>query len=68
MDALLELQREGLARPDDPLTQARFVWSVVHGIAMLAIDGQLNDCHDNGAGLVEYSAQRIRAAITTARI
>jgi hypothetical protein len=63
VDALLDLQREGLARPDDPLTQARFVWSVVHGVAMLAIDGQLHDCHDNGAELIDYSVQRIEAAI-----
>ncbi len=66
LDALLELQREGLARPDDPPTQARFVWSVVHGVAMLAIDGQLRECHDNGAGLIEYAVRRIQAAITTA--
>jgi AcrR family transcriptional regulator len=63
VDPLLDLQRNGLARPDDPLTQARFVWSVVHGIAMLSIDGQLRDCQDNGAGLIEYAVERIQAAI-----
>jgi AcrR family transcriptional regulator len=63
VDALLDLQRGGLARPDDPLTQARFVWSVVHGVSMLAIDGQLGECQDNGAGLTRYAVERIQAAI-----
>ena len=28
-------------RADDPLQLARFIWALVHGIAMLAIDGLL---------------------------
>src|SRR6185436_4320310 len=39
VEALVAQQREGLARRDDPVMLARFVWSVVHGIAMLTIDG-----------------------------
>jgi AcrR family transcriptional regulator len=39
--ALLSLQRSGQVRRDDPLLMAQYIWAVVHGIAMLAIDGQL---------------------------
>src|SRR5689334_16082122 len=47
VDALAERQRAGATRPDDLVLQARFVWSVVHGVAMLMIDGQLRDeCGD----------------------
>jgi hypothetical protein len=63
VDALVDQQREGLVRGDDPVTLARFVWSVTHGIAMLVIDGQLRDCDDGGAALNRYAAQRIRDAI-----
>jgi AcrR family transcriptional regulator len=41
VDALNALQRDGIVRGDDLVLMARFVWSVVHGVAMLAIDGQL---------------------------
>jgi hypothetical protein len=41
VDALVELQHAGLVRAGEPETLAIFVWSSVHGIAMLAIDGQL---------------------------
>ncbi len=62
VDALLEQQRDGQIRKDDPLTQARFVWSVVHGVAMLVIDGQVGDT-ESGLALNRYAAERIRAAI-----
>jgi AcrR family transcriptional regulator len=61
VDAIVELRREGRAREDDPVMQARFVWSVTHGIAMLVIDGQLRDC--DAPTLNRYAAERIRAAI-----
>jgi AcrR family transcriptional regulator len=63
VDALIALQRDGLARTDDPLLQARFVWSVTHGVAMLAIDGQLDETDPAGATLSRYAADRVRAAI-----
>jgi AcrR family transcriptional regulator len=61
--ALVEGQREGWVRADDPEMLARFVWSVTHGIAMLVIDGQLHDGDASGAELNRYAAERIRAAI-----
>src|SRR6185295_6148909 len=41
VDALATLQRDGSVRGDDAALMARFVWAVVHGVAMLGIDGQL---------------------------
>ncbi len=63
VDALVELQRDGQARRDDPVMLARFVWAVTHGIAMLVIDGQLRECDESGMTLNQYAAERIRAAI-----
>src|SRR5918992_645321 len=40
VNAVGALQREGVVRGDDPVLLARFVWAVVHGVAMLAIDSQ----------------------------
>ena len=63
LDALVEGQREGWVRQDDPVILARFVWSVTHGIAMLVIDGQLRDSDEAGPALNRYAAERIQAAI-----
>jgi AcrR family transcriptional regulator len=63
VDALVEGQREGWVRKDDPEMLARFVWSITHGIAMLVIDGQLRDSDASGAALNRYAAGRIQAAI-----
>ena len=42
VDALASLQRQGLVRRDDTVVLATYVWSLVHGMAMLAIDGKLH--------------------------
>jgi AcrR family transcriptional regulator len=65
VDALVAQQREGLVRRDDPLLQARFVWSVVHGIAMLTIDGQLPG-DDSTTLFNRYASGRLQAAIAAA--
>lgn len=64
VDALADLQKQNLARRDDTRRMALFVWSTVHGVAMLAIDGRLG--HEPAAvdGLTRYTTGRIRAAIT----
>src|SRR4029453_2381404 len=41
VDALISLQQQHRVRADGPLQLAQFVWATVHGVAMLAIDGQL---------------------------
>ena len=66
VDALVSLQRAGIVRRDDPLMMARFVWSTMHGIAMLAIDGQLRGVDERGEALNRYAAGRLRDAIGTA--
>lgn len=66
VDALVEQQQAGLVRPDDPLLLARMIWSLVHGIAMLAIDGQLRGDDEQGEGLNRYAIERIRDGIALA--
>jgi AcrR family transcriptional regulator len=62
VDALMEQQRHGLIRQDEPLQLARFIWAIVHGIAMLAIDGRLRQQQDV-EGLTRYAIQRVRTGI-----
>ena len=64
VDALTELQQQDLARRDDTQQMALFVWSTVHGVAMLAIDGRLGQEPAAVDGLTHYTTHRVRAAIT----
>jgi hypothetical protein len=41
---------------------ARYVWSVVHGVAMLGIDGQLQSS-DGVDELIRYASERLRTGI-----
>lgn len=53
-----------LVRADDTVQMARFVWAVMHGVAMLGIDGQLPEA----AGIDEltrYVIARRRTGIAT---
>jgi AcrR family transcriptional regulator len=63
VDAIADLQGARLIRQDDPRQLARFVWATVHGIAMLAIDGQLGPDPDAGVALFRDASERIRAAL-----
>ena len=63
VQALAEQQRAGLVRGDEPVMLAQFVWSLVHGIAMLTIDGQIADGAQAQARLNQFALQRLRAAI-----
>jgi AcrR family transcriptional regulator len=63
VDSLVEQQRDGLVRKDDPVLQSRMIWSLVHGIAMLVIDGQLRGSDERGEALNRYAIDRIRDAI-----
>jgi AcrR family transcriptional regulator len=62
VDALAALQRGGIVRGDDTVLMARYVWAVVHGVAMLAIDGQLPE-PDAVEALMEYAFERLRAGL-----
>jgi AcrR family transcriptional regulator len=57
VDALATRQQRGLLVADDPQQMARYVWAIMHGIAMLTIDGQLRD-HDSMID-VEYAITRL---------
>jgi AcrR family transcriptional regulator len=63
VDSVVEQQQAGIVRGDDPRVLARFIWSVVHGTAMLAIDGQLRGVDEEGEALTQYAIERIRTAI-----
>jgi hypothetical protein len=62
VDALVEQQNSGTVRRDEPVLMARFVWALVHGTAMLVIDGQLPETTGREA-LEQYAFERIYAAI-----
>ena len=49
-------------RADDTVTMARFVWAVVHGVAMLGIDGQLRE-PGGVEELMRYALERLRTGI-----
>jgi AcrR family transcriptional regulator len=63
VDALIAQQRQGLVRQEDPLQMGRFIWSIVHGISMLAIDGQLTHQNADAEELTRYAVERIRTGI-----
>ncbi len=63
VDALLDQQEAGIVRRDDPVIMGRFVWALVHGIAMLLIDGQLGDAVERREALEQYAVERLRMAI-----
>jgi AcrR family transcriptional regulator len=62
VDALIEQQNTGDIRRDEPVLMARFVWALVHGIAMLVIDGQVSGAAQKEA-LEQYAVERIRSSI-----
>ena len=66
VNALAALQRDGVMRDEDTLLMATHVWSLVHGVATLAIDGQL---HRTGSfdDLVRYALARLRTGIADTR-
>lgn len=63
VDALVEQQAQGLVRRDDPQTQANFVWALVHGVAMLAIDGNFEHQGADVDALTRYAVGRMRTGI-----
>ena len=63
VDALAEQQEAGLVRQDDTLLLARYIWAVVHGVAMLALDGQLQHQQTDAETLIRFANERIRTGI-----
>jgi AcrR family transcriptional regulator len=69
VQALISLQQSGEIRPDEPLRLAHYVWATVHGIAMLAIDGELGPERSGSAqvsALIDFALLRMRTGIETA--
>jgi len=62
VDALAALQHDAIMRADDTEKMARFVWAVVHGVAMLGIDGQLPE-PGGVEDLMRYALERLRTGI-----
>jgi AcrR family transcriptional regulator len=62
VDALVEQQNAGDIRRDDPVLMGRFVWALVHGTAMLVIDGQLPQAAQKDA-LEPYTFERLYSSI-----
>ena len=60
VDALVALQRDGLVRQDHPQQLAQYIWANVHGIAMLAIDGQLKEPVEQ---VIAFANERMRTGI-----
>ena len=63
VDAIIEQQHGGLVRRDDPQLLARCIWSLVHGVATLAIDGHLQCEPADIEALTAFSIKRIRSGI-----
>ena len=63
VEALAALQRVDVIRTDDTVLMATYVWALVHGMAMLAIDGKLEAL---GAidQLMRYAFDRLRTGIS----
>jgi AcrR family transcriptional regulator len=60
VDAIVEQQKAGVIRHDNPLELAQYIWSTVHGMAMLAIDGQLKQPVEE---VIRFGIERLRTGI-----
>jgi AcrR family transcriptional regulator len=60
VDAIVAQQNEGRLRDDNPLALAQYIWANVHGIAMLAIDGQLKQPIED---VIKFANERMRTGI-----
>jgi AcrR family transcriptional regulator len=63
VDAIVALQHSGEMRQDDPMQMARFIWALVHGIAMLAIDGQIEHQGAQVEDVARFALATIRTGI-----
>jgi AcrR family transcriptional regulator len=63
LDAVVMLQQDGLLRGDPPQTLAQYIWATVHGVAMLAIDGQLEPDPKAADALATFALERLSTGI-----
>ena len=64
VDAIASQQKAGQIRRDTPLALAQYIWANVHGIAMLAIDGQLKQPIDD---VIRFANERMRTGIESSK-
>ena len=64
VDAIVALQQQGQMRADDPLQLARFIWALVHGVAMLSIDGVLQGPGADPEPLTRFAVRRVYDGIS----
>lgn len=67
VDAIVEQQHQGVVRDDEPRRLALYIWSVVHGVAMLALDGMLNKSPIDAEALMRYANGLIREGIVPSK-
>jgi AcrR family transcriptional regulator len=65
VDAIVSLQKQRSIRPDNPFQLAQYIWANVHGIAMLAIAGQLKQPVDE---VMRFANDRMRTGIGPAAL
>lgn len=63
LDAVVTLQNDGLLRADPPEMLAQYIWAAVHGVAMLAIDGQLGPDPRAADALARFALERLSTGI-----
>jgi AcrR family transcriptional regulator len=63
VDALVSLQRAKTVRAGNPEQLARYIWATMHGVAMLAIDGQLGSDRAAADSLTTFAIARLTAAV-----
>ena len=64
VDAIVAQQAAGFVRRDEPRQLALYVWAVVHGVAMLALDGML-PAAARPDWLMAFANERLRAGIAS---
>jgi len=64
VNAIVSQQNDGRIREDNPLALAQYIWANVHGIAMLAIDGQLKQPVDD---VIRFANERMRTGIQSSK-
>jgi AcrR family transcriptional regulator len=63
VDALVSLQRANMIRAGNPEELGRYIWATMHGVAMLAIDGQLGSDRATADSLTNFAIARLSTAI-----
>ena len=63
LDAIVELQAQGFVGSGDPGHLALYIWAVVHGVSMLALDGMLPDATP-ATDLMALANERLSVGLT----